>query len=97
MAQLEGITIRNYRALSDVTLGRTFESRDADPLHTLLSSATSTTALYGHRRASPMYRASVPQASSLPGAGKMPAVQAAGCIRLSNRVVSRFPQGTAYG
>jgi predicted ATPase len=37
MAQLEGITIRNYRALSDVTLGRTFENRDANPLPRMLA------------------------------------------------------------
>lgn len=37
MAQLEGITIRNYRALRDVTLGRTFENRDAEQLRRLLA------------------------------------------------------------
>lgn len=37
MAQLEGITIRNYRALHEVTLGQTFENRQADPLHRMVA------------------------------------------------------------
>ncbi len=32
MPQLEGIRIKNYRALQDVTLGRTFENRENAPL-----------------------------------------------------------------
>lgn len=32
MARLEGITIQNYRALRNVTLGRTFSERTVDPL-----------------------------------------------------------------
>ncbi|MCX6690877.1 MAG: AAA family ATPase [Methanoregula sp.] len=37
MAQLEGIRIKNYRALQDVTLGRTFENRDDAPLSKFIS------------------------------------------------------------
>ena len=37
MAQLEGITVRNYRALRDVTLGRTFEQRESAPLPKMLA------------------------------------------------------------
>lgn len=37
MAQLEGITIRNYRALHNVTIGQTFENRSADPLHRMVA------------------------------------------------------------
>lgn len=37
MAQLEGIQIKNYRALRDVTLGRTFESQRSDPLPKLIA------------------------------------------------------------
>lgn len=37
MAQLEGITIRNYRALHEVTLGQTFENRQAAPLHRMVA------------------------------------------------------------
>ncbi len=37
MAQLEGITIRNYRALHQVTLGQTFENRQVDPLHRMIA------------------------------------------------------------
>jgi predicted ATPase len=36
MARIEGIRIQNYRALRDVTLGRTFENRDNDPLPRLM-------------------------------------------------------------
>lgn len=37
MAQLEGITIRNFRALRDVSLGKTFENRDADALKRMIA------------------------------------------------------------
>lgn len=37
MAQLEGITIRRYRALREVTLGRTFENRHVEPLHRMIA------------------------------------------------------------
>jgi len=37
MAQLEGITIRNYRALREVTLGRTFENKQTAPLHRMVA------------------------------------------------------------
>jgi len=37
MAQLEGISIRNYRTLHDITLGRTFENRDSEPLHRMVA------------------------------------------------------------
>ncbi|MEZ0389429.1 MAG: AAA family ATPase, partial [Verrucomicrobium sp.] len=37
MALLEGIKIRNYRALREVALGRTFENRQANPLPRMLA------------------------------------------------------------
>lgn len=37
MAQLEGIRIQNYRALRDVTLGKTFENQKNDPLPRLIA------------------------------------------------------------
>lgn len=37
MARLEGITIQNYRALQDVTIGKTFERQDGDPLPAMLA------------------------------------------------------------
>ena len=37
MAHLEGIRIQNYRALQDITLGKTFEVRTADPLKKLIA------------------------------------------------------------
>lgn len=37
MAHLEGLTIRRYRALADVTLGMTFEHQDADPLARIIA------------------------------------------------------------
>lgn len=37
MASIEGIRIQNYKALKDVTLGRTFESQNKDPLPRLIT------------------------------------------------------------
>ena len=37
MALIEGISIQNYRALKDLTLGRTFENRSDKPLPRLIS------------------------------------------------------------
>ncbi|HEY2513328.1 MAG TPA: AAA family ATPase [Polyangiaceae bacterium] len=37
MAKIEGIRIQNFRALKDVTLGRTSDNRDADPLPKMLA------------------------------------------------------------
>ncbi len=37
MARIEGITIQNYRALRDVTLGKTFEHQDGSPLPSMMA------------------------------------------------------------
>lgn len=37
MARIEGITIQNYRALRNVTLGKTFEHQDGNPLPAMLA------------------------------------------------------------
>jgi len=37
VAHLEGIRIQNFRSLKDVTLGKTFEARGADPLSKLIA------------------------------------------------------------
>src|SRR5688500_17340925 len=37
MAHLEGITIKNFRTLRNVTLGKTFEKQTAEPLPRLLA------------------------------------------------------------
>lgn len=37
MARIEGICIQNYRALKDVTLGKTFENRHAEPLPRMMA------------------------------------------------------------
>ncbi len=34
MAHIEGIRIQNFRALKDVTLGKTFENQTPEPLPT---------------------------------------------------------------
>jgi len=37
MARIEGIRIQNYRSLKDVTLGKTFENQQGDPLQPLIA------------------------------------------------------------
>lgn len=37
MARIEGISIQNYRALKDVTLGKTFEHQEGQPLPSMLA------------------------------------------------------------
>jgi len=37
MARIEGITIQNYRALKNVTIGKTFEYQDGEPLPSMMA------------------------------------------------------------
>jgi len=37
VARIEGITIKNYRALKNVTIGKTFEHRDGSPLPSMMA------------------------------------------------------------
>ena len=37
MARIEGIQIQNYRSLKDVTLGKTIENQNPEPLKQLIA------------------------------------------------------------